>query len=174
MLALLHLRALTIAKSRRYRRAAVCCALLIGLVAPSLAIDSPAELAIRYTRQIDRRLELPPSEQRVYAEALDNALRSKGILPLASQLFVLVDRSQHVQAVMVFWRGASGESIFIGASPASTGRPSGFEHFETPLGVFEHSIANPDFRAEGTQNELGICGYGIRGMRVFDFGWIPA
>ena len=31
--------------------------------------------------------------------------------------------------------------------------------------------SNPDFRAEGTFNENGIRGYGLRGLRVFDFGW---
>ena len=27
-------------------------------------------------------------------------------------------------------------------------------------------------RAEGTRNALGIRGYGERGMRVYDFGWV--
>jgi hypothetical protein len=40
--------------------------------------------------------------------------------------------------------------------------------------VFEHTIANLDFRAEGTRNEFGIRGYGVKGMRVFDFGWQQA
>ena len=31
-----------------------------------------------------------------------------------------------------------------------------------------------DFRAEGTKNSLGIRGYGVRGMRVYDFGWVMA
>jgi len=31
-----------------------------------------------------------------------------------------------------------------------------------------------DFRAEGTRNEKGIRGYGARGLRVFDFGWVQA
>ena len=39
------------------------------------------------------------------------------------------------------------------------------------LGVFAHSLDNPDFRAEGTLNSNGIRGYGAKGMRVFDFGW---
>lgn len=50
----------------------------------------------------------------------------------------------------------------------------GFEHFETPSGVFEHSLANLDFRAEGTRDEFGILGYGVRGMRIYDFGWVTA
>jgi hypothetical protein len=36
--------------------------------------------------------------------------------------------------------------------------------------VFEHTLDNPDFRAEGTVNEFGIRGYGTKGMRIFDFG----
>jgi hypothetical protein len=60
----------------------------------------------------------------------------------------------------------------IGATPVSTGKRGGFEYFLTPLGVFEHSVRNPDFRAEGTRNEFGILGYGEKGMRVFDFGWV--
>jgi len=46
----------------------------------------------------------------------------------------------------------------VGAAPVSTGLPGRFEHFTTPLGVFEHSLANPDFRAEGTKNQFGIRG----------------
>src|SRR5262249_35519267 len=33
---------------------------------------------------------------------------------------------------------------------------------------------NPDFRAQGTKNENGIRGYGVKGMRVYDFGWQQA
>ena len=54
----------------------------------------------------------------------------------------------------------------------STGLPGRFDHFETPLGVFAHVVSNPDFRAEGTRNALGIRGYGRKGARVYDFGWV--
>jgi hypothetical protein len=83
-----------------------------------------------------------------------------------------VDRSANVQAVMLWWAAPDGARELIGASPISSGRPSGFEHFETPTGVFEHSLASPDFRAEGTKNEFGIRGYGDKGMRIYDFGWV--
>jgi hypothetical protein len=72
--------------------------------------------------------------------------------------------------LLLFWRSAQGDWVGVGASPVSTGMPGSFDHFETPLGVFEHSAANPDFRAEGTLNASGIRGHGIKGMRVFDFG----
>jgi hypothetical protein len=75
---------------------------------------------------------------------------------------------------MIFWRSDSSEFTFIGASQASSGQPGRFEHFETPLGVFEHNLDNPDFRAEGTRNEFGVLGYGRKGLRVYDFGWVTA
>jgi hypothetical protein len=83
----------------------------------------------------------------------------------------VVDRDPWVQAILLLWRAAPGEFVLVGASPVSTGRPGTYDHFETPLGVFEHSLANPDFRAEGTLNSNGIRGYGAKGMRIFDFGW---
>jgi hypothetical protein len=87
---------------------------------------------------------------------------------------LLVDRSPRVQAAMVYWGSSDRGFDFIGASPASTGKPGGFEYFVTPTGVFDHTIDNPDFRALGTKNDLGIRGYGEAGMRVFDFGWVRA
>jgi hypothetical protein len=75
---------------------------------------------------------------------------------------------------MIFWKSEAGAFLLIGASPASSGQPGQYEHFETPVGVFEHTIDNPDFRAEGTRNDLGILGYGRKGMRIYDFGWVKA
>jgi hypothetical protein len=135
---------------------------------------APADIVAAYAREVDRRLEPPAAEQQAYARQLWAALASAGIVPDRPQYAVLVDRSPHVQAAMVWWLDPPQAALLVGASPVSTGRPSGFEHFETPLGVFEHSLANPDFRAEGTRNEFGIRGYGDKGMRVYDFGWVMA
>jgi hypothetical protein len=79
-----------------------------------------------------------------------------------------------VQAGFIYGLTPEGDTPLVGAFPVATGEPGTFEHFATPLGVFEHSLANPDFRAEGTPNENGILGYGREGTRVFDFGWVPA
>ncbi len=64
--------------------------------------------------------------------------------------------------------------MLVGAASVSTGSPGRFEHFETPLGVFNHSLNNLDFRAEGTKNKFGIRGCGRKGTRIYDFGWVPA
>jgi len=147
---------------------------LIALAPDVLAFESGAALAAVYQEQVDRRLAMPAKEQQRYAGLLAAQLRKADLAGLQSQYFVVVDRNPHVQAVMVYWMSASGEYFFIGASPASTGRPGEFEHFQTPVGVFEHSIANLDFRSEGTKNSKGIRGYGEKGMRVYDFGWQQA
>lgn len=87
---------------------------------------------------------------------------------------LLVDRNPHVQAVLLFWLAEDGLVELIGASPVSTGKENGYEYFETPLGLFDHNASNLDFRAEGTKNTQGLMGYGNKGMRVFDFGWVSA
>jgi hypothetical protein len=44
-------------------------------------------------------------------------------------------------------------------------------YFLTPIGVFLHTDAILDWRAEGTFNAQHIRGLGLKGMRVWDFGW---
>ena len=139
-------------------------------------VDAISELplASEFADQVDKRLDVPASEQRNYADRLDAAMSAAGRADLPPQYVVLVDRSPLIQALFIYWRHPAHEWHLIGASPVSTGRPGTFDHFLTPLGVFEHTTANMDFRAEGTKNELGVRGYGVRGMRVYDFGWVMA
>ena len=148
--------------------------LLALVLVLAAAAAQAAPLANEFAREVDRRLELPPPEQAFYGALLAKAIEPGVAREARSQFFVLVDRSPRVQAVMIFWREADGAFELVGASPATTGEPGAYEHFRTPAGVFEHSAANPDFRAEGTPNSLGIRGYGDEGMRVFDFGWVLA
>jgi hypothetical protein len=62
----------------------------------------------------------------------------------------------------------------IGGTRVSTGQAGRKGYFLTPLGAFPHTDAILDWRAEGTFNENGIRGLGLRGMRVWDFGWQEA
>jgi hypothetical protein len=140
-----------------------------GVVAA--AALSPAELAAEYRVRVDRRLDVPADEARRYAQLTEATLQRAGVAAAQAQWLFVVDRSPWVQASLLFWRSPAGDYTLAGASPVSTGRPGSFDHFDTPLGVFPHVPANPDFRAEGTLNENGIRGYGVKGMRVFDFGW---
>jgi hypothetical protein len=135
------------------------------------ALGSDAEMLLRYSVQVDKTLRLPEIELQRYAKLANTALINADILLDQPQYVVVVDRDPNVQALLLYWRSEHGEFRLIGASPVSTGRPGSFEHFETPLGVFDHSTDNLDFRAEGTRNSEGIRGYGVKGMRIYDLGW---
>jgi len=149
--------------------------MLLPLVLPAILCWASADgtsLAAVYAHDVDRRLEVPDTERAHYSEELSRGLAERRLD--RAQYVVLVDRNEFIQAQMLYWYGPDQVFHFIGASPVSTGKPGRFDHFYTPLGVFEHTVDNPDFRALGTKNELGIRGYGLAGMRVFDFGWKQA
>ncbi|WP_374954971.1 L,D-transpeptidase [Paraburkholderia sp. BL21I4N1] len=137
-------------------------------------VDPHRALLLRdmFAKDVTRRLKVPAAEQRVYAERLQSALAEHALGNLSGQYVVMVDRNANVQALFIYFRAAPADAWqMIGASPVSTGRPGEYDHFITPLGVFEHTPANMDFRSEGTQNENHIRGYGKRDMRIFDLGW---
>lgn len=145
--------------------------LALSAVLAGAAGAAPADVAAEFRAAVDRRLVVPADEVAHYAQLTEDAFAQAGIVPGPAQYVAVVDRDPRVQALLLLWRSAAGTYELVGAAPVSTGRPGTFDHFETPLGVFEHSPAIPDFRAEGTFNENGIRGYGRKGMRVFDFGW---
>ncbi|MFM0100626.1 L,D-transpeptidase [Paraburkholderia nemoris] len=125
-----------------------------------------------FAQDVTRRLKVPAAEQRAYADRLQSALGEHMLGNLSGEYVVLVDRNANAQALFMYFRATPADSWqMIGASPVSTGRPGEYDHFITPLGVFEHTPSNMDFRSEGTLNENHIRGYGKRDMRIFDLGW---
>lgn len=143
-----------------------------GAAAQPLPPDPAAQVARAFGEQVTPTLTPPADEQARYGELAAQALRAAGITPLGPQFVIVVDRDIRVQAALLYW--LAQPPLFLGATPVSTGRVGQFDHFETPTGVFSHTLANPDFRAEGTRNANGILGYGAKGMRVYDFGWQTA
>ncbi|MFM9927235.1 L,D-transpeptidase [Variovorax sp. H27-G14] len=156
----------------------------VELIGPA---DSPelagaATMGAEFERDVSPRLRVPQDETVAYAVRLQAALlaattptnTAPGLAPQAQQVIVLIDRNPHVQAALLYLGSPASGWQFVGATPVSTGLPGRYEHFTTPLGVFDHAMANPDFRAEGTKNKLGFRGYGAKGMRIYDFGWIDA
>ncbi len=160
--------------SRAGVRTCVVAALLTACCAWADTFDPVRDMTALYSTRVDRTLAVGPADARFYAWLAEGALVRAGIDPVAAQYLVVVDRNPHVQALFLFFRPLEGATQLVGASPVSTGKPGKFDHFETPVGVFEHTLLNPDFRAEGTLNSQGIRGYGARGMRVYDFGWQAA
>jgi len=162
---------------RLTRRWLLLAALVSGAAEPSntaslneLAKEATA-LCSAFVAEVTERLDVPPADVAAEVELLESALWRGGARIAEPQVVILVDRSPQVQAAMILL-GAPGLGWeVVGTSSVSTGVPGRFDYFETALGAFEHALANPDFRAEGTKNELGIRGYGRKGMRVYDFGW---
>ncbi len=125
-----------------------------------------------FAKEVERRLNVPAAAQLFYGAKLQQALQQNSVGSIANEYVVLVDRSKNVQALFIYFR-AKPDGIWrmLGATPVSTGLPGSYDHFITPLGVFEHTPRNMDFRSEGTLNEFKIRGYGARDMRIYDFGW---
>jgi hypothetical protein len=160
-------------RHKRLSRVFLCVAVLFPLSAQvDFRTSDGTALAQAYAQEVDRRLNIPESDQLAYADLLAENLAAEDCGE--AQYVVIVDRNKFVQAAMVYWMSPDRIFRFIGASPVSTGKPGQFDHFVTPTGVFEHTIDNPDFLSQGTPNEYGIRGYGRKGMRVYDFGWQTA
>lgn len=135
--------------------------------------QTTAQWTAQFARDVDHRLDVPEAAQARYIVLLEQALAAAGV-DAPAQVVLLVDRSPQVQAALVLMHTEDGAWLLIGATAISTGKVGTYNHFLTPLGVFPHTLANPDFRAAGTLNKNHIRGYGRRGMRVFDFGWQQA
>jgi len=87
------------------------------------------------------------------------------------QLLVVVDRNPSVQQMRIVLARPNGAWENLGGSKASTGQTGRRDYYLTPIGVFLHTDAILDWRAEGTFNAQHIRGLGLKGMRVWDFGW---
>ncbi len=150
--------------------------LLASIAVPSKAEDATS-LVSTFEQEVDRRLSPPQEAQALYAQLLEGSLAIAGAQITSSQYILVLDRNPNVQAIFLYWMDTldtTDRYHFIGAAPASTGKPGRYEHFITPLGVFAHTLENLDYRAEGTRNKLGLRGLGRKGMRVYDFGWVEA
>jgi len=64
-------------------------------------------LAAVYAQQVDRRRDIPESEQRAYAELLKENLAAEDLHE--AQYVVIVDRNPFVQAAMIYWMSTDGE-----------------------------------------------------------------
>lgn len=159
----------------RVKRILSIIALLLATPSASAQTEDGTALVPAFQREVDRRLELPGEVRQRYAQLLEAALTGAETPFAKSQYVLVLDRNPHVQALFLYWLDLQAyppNLYFIGASPVSTGKPGAYDCFITPIGVFAHTLANKDFRAEGTRSKLGIRGFGRKGMRVYDFGWV--
>ncbi len=105
------------------------------------------------------------------ALAKDEAGRSDLLRIERPQLVVVVDRNPAVEELALVLARPDAPWEVLGGVKVSTGQAGRFDHYITPTGVFLHTADILDYRAEGTFNENGVRGLGVKGMRVWDFGW---
>lgn len=99
------------------------------------------------------------------------AIAASGLPIDGPQLLVVVDRNPRVQQMRLILARPQGDWDDLGGTKVSTGQVGRYDYFLTPTGVFSHTDAILDWRAEGTFNAHHVRGLGERGMRVWDFGW---
>lgn len=87
------------------------------------------------------------------------------------QLVLIVDRALTGQTLSLTLARPDGMWEILGTRSVSTGKPGRKEHFKTPVGVLLNDGSELGYRAQGTYNENHIRGLGVKGMRVWDFGW---
>lgn len=115
--------------------------------------------------------QAPMANDEALAAAARAALDGAAVTLDRPQLVVVVDRSPKAQDLRIMLADPAFPWRTVGAGKVSTGQCDRRGYFVTPTGVFAHTDAILDYRAEGTPNESGIHGLGIKGMRVWDFGW---
>ncbi len=115
--------------------------------------------------------DAPPLTRAALAAAQAMMARAH-VAPDRLQVVLVVDRSPQVQRLWVTVATPGIDSLqSLGSVHVSTGKPGRKEHFRTPVGVFINDVDILGYRAQGTYNENHIRGIGVRGMRVWDFGW---
>ncbi|MBW4024479.1 MAG: murein L,D-transpeptidase [Proteobacteria bacterium] len=87
------------------------------------------------------------------------------------ELVLIVDRAPTAQLLAMTLARPDGDWQVLGTMHVSTGKPGRREHFKTPVGVLLNDGSEIGYRAQGTYNENHIRGLGVKGMRVWDFGW---
>ena len=117
-------------------------------------------------------LQDAPPLTRAALSAAQAMMQKAHVTPDGMQVVLVVDRSPKVQRLWVTVTTAGSTALeALGSVHVSTGKPGRKEHFRTPVGVFIDDAGILGYRAQGTYNENHIRGIGVRGMRVWDFGW---
>jgi lipoprotein-anchoring transpeptidase ErfK/SrfK len=144
------------------------------LLSPAAVETEAGRLHAEMVREVPGLHNLSPAQQQALVLRVWDAFRTANQVIDRPQLVVAVDRNPRVQEASVILARPVGPWEVIGTTHVSTGQAGRFDHYITPTGVFLHTDAILDYRAEGTYNENHIRGYGVKGMRIWDFGWQDA
>jgi hypothetical protein len=146
-------------------------------LSPAPPVDVDAEAARLHTalgREVPHLVVDPPAAAQRWIERSRAAVADSDERIDRPQLLVVVDRNPRVQQMRILVARPDANWQDLGGTRVSTGQTGRFDYYLTPTGVFPHTDAILDWRAEGTFNENHVRGLGLKGMRVWDFGWQTA
>jgi len=146
-------------------------ALPAAAVSPAAVEAELSRLRAAFAREAPRATTRVPEREQDRIARARAAVAASGQAVEVPQLLVVVDRSPAVQEMSLVLAHPSAPWEVVGSAKVSTGQAGRRDHYLTPAGVFPHTDAILDWRAEGTFNANRIRGLGRRGMRVWDFGW---
>jgi lipoprotein-anchoring transpeptidase ErfK/SrfK len=139
---------------------------------PAWIDEAVADLRAAMAREVPDLLAAHPEDEPDWNRRVAGELEVTGHIIDRPQLLVTVDRNPAVQQLRIVLARQGAPWLLIGAARISTGEPGLTGHYKTPVGVFEHTSRIIDYRAEGTYSRRRhVRGLGVRGMRVWDFGW---
>ena len=143
--------------------------------APSFDVEGEAaRLRAALHREVPNLIVDTPESEKDWLVRAHYAVAASHLEISRAQLLVVVDRNPAVQQLRVVLARPEANWESLGGTKVSTGQTGRFDYYVTPTGVFLHTDAILDWRAEGTYNAQHIRGLGVKGMRVWDFGWQPA
>lgn len=131
-------------------------------------------LRLALAREVPHLIRDKPAQAAEWIALARAQLAAGGDRIERAQLLVAVDRNPRVQQMRILLARPDGPWQDLGGTKVSTGQAHRVGYFITPRGVFKHTDVILDWRAEGTFNENHIRGLGLKGMRVWDFGWQQA
>ncbi|HVZ10057.1 L,D-transpeptidase [Rhodopila sp.] len=133
-----------------------------------------ARLRAAFAREVPQHLTPPPQSDAAWIAKAQQAIAASPYRIDRAQMIVVVNRGPAQELRIIAAQPGDLPWYVIGASKVSTGQEGRHGYYITPVGVFRHSTDILDYRAEGTFNENHIRGLGLKGSRVWDFGWQTA
>lgn len=140
-------------------------------LAPPMAEVAAARLQAALHHEVHDLVRLAPAAEQRFIRLAQAMLAEHQKTIDRAQIIVVVDRAPHVQELALILAQPQAPWSVLGASHVSTGQPNRHGYYITPTGVFVHDASILDYRALGTYNENHVRGLGVKGMRVWDFGW---
>ena len=143
-------------------------------IGPQSIESEVAHLRLALAREVPHLIHDKPWQAAGWIALAQAQIRASGDKIERPELLLAVDRNPRVQQVRILLARPDGPWQDLGGTKVSTGQAHRVGYFITPRGVFRHTDVIVDWRAEGTFNENHIRGLGLKGMRVWDFGWQKA